>query len=501
MFVRGSLALVLLSSAACSGREPVTVAVAGSVEVPVVSAAATASAAPVDDPKASLVALVCSRREKPCELVREHDAGRDAKGRELSVALFFVGNPEGWGEDTGAGAPGAAGGGAGSGAADDEWAMERARQGAQSPQERDPGLTLDADGERFSMSAPSGCFAYEHWRIVRERGGIVEGDKITDICNDGNGAAGVGEDAVSVFPNEVHIGTSGGSSWRWGDTVRYSLSPFVRRWESSESFWTLSSNRQEGHVDWQALHGTTAWTTQACDPDGEPIDGDAGVLPEYTYQWIPTVALDPGFVGSGWKTTFLHECAASIDAAGKRGHVLSGGEAEEVEDARVKVLAAKTGELFVEVIDDVVVGPSARAASDDHVGVWAAPALPSWDARCIDPKDAKGVVAWDVRVADGKVTAGFGKPQAKSLAVERAADPDGTVRFKLGLPAGLGALTIAYADSDGGGKIERRIATSGLVDGRVATLGKLGGAADHVRCTTQNGGLVRELLPEKLPVP
>ena len=489
-FVRGSLALVVLSVISCGGREPPTVVVAPAPVAPVVTPTATAKPAALpDDPKANLLALVCSKRESPCELVREHDAGKDARKRELSVALFFVAGPERSSPDAGGEAAGE----------DDERALEQARGGPLSPQERDPGLELDANGERFSMSDPGSCFAYEYWRIVREGGAIVEGDKIADVCNDGNGAAGVGEDEVTVFPNEVHIATSGGSSWRWSNTVRYSLSPFVRRWSSSESFWTLASNREESHVDWQELRGATAWTTQACDPDGQMMEGDDGILPEHSYDWIPTIALDPGFVASGWKATSLHECAASIDASGRRGHVITGREADDAGDARVKVLAAKSGELFVEVIDDVVTGPTARPASDDHLEVWVAPAPPAWDTRCIDPKDTKGVVAWDVRVADGKVTAGFGKPQPKSLAVERAADPDGTVRFKLGLPAGMGAVTLAYADSDAGGKIERRIATSALDGGRVATLGKLA-EADRVRCTAQSGGLVRELLPEKLPM-
>lgn len=491
-FVHGSLAVLILSVTACGGREAPAVTVPASPVASIVSPPPTATPAPPrDDPKANVTALVCSKREGPCELVREHDAGRDANKRALSVALFFVGAPEGTSPD------------AGGEAADepDTQALERAERGPLSPQERDPGLQLDHSGDRFSMSQPYTCFAYEYWRIVREGDVIVAGDKITDICNDGHGAAGMGEDEVLVSPNEVRIGTSGGSSWRWSKSVRYSLSPFVERGSTSESFWALSSNHADSHVDWDNFRGATVWTTQACDTNGQAIDGAAGALPEYTYEWIPTIALDPGFVASGWKTTFLHECAASIDAAGKRGHVITGSEADDAGDARVKVLAAKSGELFVEVIDDTVVGPTARPATDDHLEVWTAPQPPSWDAHCIDPKDTKDVLAWDVRVADGKVTPGFGKPQAKLLSVERAADPDGTVRFKLGLPAGMNAVTIAYADSDGGGKIERRIATSALDGGRVATLGTLEAAADHVRCTAHNGGLVRELLPQKLPLP
>ena len=467
MFLRGSLALVLLSSAACSGREPSTAAEVPGALAPIVSPTATAK--PEDDPNANVTALVCSGREAPCSLVRSHDAGRDARKRALSVALFSLGQarPEdGPGEDP------------------------------QPREEHDPGLHLEANGEQFSKSPVRPCFQYEYWRIVREDGILVEAGKIDEVCHGTTSHL-----SVSVFENEMHFRRWADGSFPFSRTLRYSLSPFVLRWTSSESSIEGSLKRHESFIRWDELQGATTWTAAACDANGSAIDGEAGRLPDFAYAWLPVIALDPAFVGSGWKTTFLHQCAASIDAAGKHGHVITGEEAGDADDARVKVVAATSGELFVEVIDDTVVGPTARPGGDDHLEVWAAPAAPSWKSLCVDPKDGKGMVAWKVRVTDGKVTPGFGKPQAKSLSVERAADPDGTVRFKLRLPAGLGALTIAYADGDGGGKIERRIATSALVDGRVATLGKLGEAADHVRCTAQNGGLMLELLPEKLPAP
>jgi hypothetical protein len=267
---------------------------------------------------------------------------------------------------------------------------------------------------------------------------------------------------------------------RAADTVQATLGA-----PGTESSW----------IGWADFEGGTEWTARACGADGRPPDDESAEVLRYRYGLVPMVDLDPAFVAGGWKTTRVDECAASIDAAGKEGHVIAGEEAEDAADARVMLVAAPSGELFVQVADDKIVGPSARAAGDDHLEVWAAPALPSWDAPCIDPKATAGVVAWDVRIADGKVTAGFGKPQAKSLSAERAADADGTVRFNLRLPAGLGALTLVYADSDGGGKIERRIATSALVDGRVATLGKITDAAGYARCTARHRGLVPEVMP------
>src|SRR5689334_8552478 len=38
---------------------------------------------------------------------------------------------------------------------------------------------------------------------------------IFDLCNDGYGAAGVGDDRVTVGPNRVTHTQNGGSAWRW----------------------------------------------------------------------------------------------------------------------------------------------------------------------------------------------------------------------------------------------------------------------------------------------
>lgn len=472
--------------------------------VPTASATA-ATWTPADDPKAGMVSMVCARRAKPCTLVTEHHAGTDAKGRALSVALFLVGYPE---RDAGDGdgdgehddAPGAAGEEArGEASGGDEGDTATAPVAAP----RDTGISFTADGETFSADGYGSCFAYEYWRVVRDGGHLVESDRIAAICNDGNGAAGVGEDSVKVAPNSVEIASSGGSAWRWSESATYSLSPFVRTAQSSGEHWSVAFHRQESQVDWKAFSGGTEWTGQACGPGGEPSDEEDSRVLEYAYDWIPSVPLDPAFLASGWKTTELGACAASLETSGHKGHVVSGRPRNGGKDARVRVLAARSGELFVEIRDPEIHGPSARPATDDHVEVWSAPALPAWDSRCIDPKSSAGVVSWDVRIADGKVTPGFGKPTVASLVVERAADATGAVRLRLVVPQGQHALTIAYADSEVAGKIARRVATSRLVDGQLATLGHVSNVDDHARCIVQNGALVPELLrvPEKVTAP
>lgn len=469
---RAAWPLPILAVAACGAGEPPNVAVPPPPPAVAVPRATAAPAPPPDDPDATLKALVCARRD-PCELVKEHAAGEDAAGRRLAAVLVFVGYEGALDED---GNPPDLSAGAG--------------PGAPPPKPpRDEGVTFDPDGETFEARSISFCARYEYWRVVREGAQIVAADRVAEICNDGHGAAGVGEDAVKVGPDSIEVSTSGGSNWRWSESTTYRLSSLVRRSQAWSGYWTMGANREDGRIDWEAFAGGVRWYSPPCDPGGQPLETDmTDDAPEYEEMWVPQVPLDPAFVEAGWKTTKLGRCAASIDAGGDGGYVLSG-KATTAADAHVRVLAAEGGPLFVEVVDDTVV-------PDDHLEVWVAPQLPSFDTHCIDPADTTGVLSWDVRVTDGKVTAGFGKPSPSSLVVERAADPGGVVRFRVVRPTGQRAVTIAYADSDGGRKIERRIATSRLAGGRLATLGSLFSTADHAVCTVHDGALVPELRPQ-----
>lgn len=452
--------------AACGAGEPSNIAVPGPPPVVVPAAPTAPPPPPVDDPNARLNALVCGRRD-PCELMTEHAAGKDSAGRSLGAALFFLGY------DT---------------FGDEE---EEGQKEGERPT-RESGVSLSPDGATFSAGSYQGCLRYEYWRIVREAGEIVETDRVADICNDGHGAAGVGEDEVKVGPNAIEVSTSGGSNWRWSETTAYALSPFVRRSQSWSGFWTMGPNFENTEIDWEAFRGKKRWHSPPCDADGQPPEGEPADGTEYEEIWIPSLPLDAAFLAGGWKTSRLDRCAASIDASGGSGYILSG-KPSTAADAHVRVLAAEGGVVFVEVVDDTVV-------AEDHLEVWVGPDGPSYGDHCIEVTSTKDVVSWKVRVTDGKVTSGFGKPPVSSLGVERAADGSGVVRLRL-VPPRRESLTLVHADSDGGKKIERRIATSRLVDARLATLGNITPAADQAVCTLTAGALTPQIKPEKTTNP
>jgi hypothetical protein len=75
-----------------------------------------------------------------------------------------------------------------------------------------------------------------------------------------------------------------------------------------------------------------------------------------------------------------------------------------------------------------------------------------------------------VRVADGQVFAGYGKPSPKAISVERATAGSGVVRFRIVIPPGHAGLTVAYSNGDGK-KQQRVFATSRVRKDSAETLG------------------------------
>ena len=53
--------------------------------------------------------------------------------------------------------------------------------------------------------------------------------QVLALCNDGYGAAGMGEDTVTFGNNRMTYQQKGGSAWRWSNTTVYALSPFPAR--------------------------------------------------------------------------------------------------------------------------------------------------------------------------------------------------------------------------------------------------------------------------------
>jgi hypothetical protein len=463
MIDRPHRAALLLSLLLAACKEPSPVAPPPATTVPsavpsaAVSAAPTSSAAssahaPAKGPQATkseLVRLVCADGKEPCEIRRDRAAGHDGAGHALRVVSVYRGV-----DDQGEPLP------------------------PSEPDAGPPPLGIE-ETQRSDTISPalgySACQHFEYWLLGQDAKGALKATRLATVCNDGHGASGMGEDTLTVGDNQLTFVTSGGSNWRGSTSKELSLSPLRVRKESAYYYWSVANNHEDRQWSWDDFAGSVRWYSPTCLPDGsspEP-DGPPGGNTKGTlaYASIPAVDFEGDFAGAGWKSTALDRCALRLDAAGKSGFVTFG-KPGAASDASMKVVASKKDELFVEVEDDKWVGPSASWVKDDHLELWLAKELPGYFNQCLG-KDLSTPQQWGIRIADGKVFAGAGKPDEKAIGVEKVALPSGAVRLKITLPKGMAAITLVYSDSDDGKKQERLMATSALSHGKVETLGAL----------------------------
>jgi hypothetical protein len=456
-----ALAAAVALAAACAGSPPAP----PSAPIVVVPPSASPSAEPPPsdrDEESLLAATVCGIRPA-CTVKLERKAGQDGPNRMLSIVTVHTGL----------------------GPAEPE------EDAVLDPAVADASYSVSSGQEDIEGSDSEQCHHYEHWLVVRGESMVIESaEKLTEICGDGHGSTGGDWTRVSDGAFE-HV-TSGGSASRWSERKLLGLAPLRwKQWDTGE-YWTGGPNLTSSTFDYETFVGWTAWHAPPCNADGEaewdeanapgPGDDDRG---QYAYVEIPRLALDPAFTGDGWKTTSIARCSASVDAADERGLVVSGKPGQKG-DASLHVLASGN-ELFIEVGDDKITGPSSRPKIDDHLELWLATALPNYSDSCLQP-GGETPISWEVRLADGKVFPGFGKPKTNAPSVTRGGAPG---RLRVELPPGSGAVTVVYADGDDGRSIERRIATSRLAEGDRKTLGALRAMTqEEGGCRVEGGALV-----------
>lgn len=416
--------IAVFALSACGPREPAPAI----VQAPPATSPQEPKAASV--PSSDLRATICGDREH-CDLHRVRSAGVDARGQKLSVVTLDLGV-----ESIVEGEPVPAA---------DHDVDEQEREDTTSP-----------------LSPMTACHRLEYWLVTEGSGAPT---LLATACNDGYGASGVGEDVLTVGDNSFKHTQSGGSSWRWSWTNTITLSPLALTSSSWSGSWTLAGNRQEGSWDWTRFEGKQSWWSPGCDDNGETVDA-----PEtpFEYVLIPRVHLDDDYRATGFQAASLGACAVDIDGSGERGFVTFGKPGLRA-DASLRAVLSEHDELFVEVRDAHPSGASSRWVKDDHIEIFLAPERGDYMDHCL-PKRAPPK-QWGMRIADGKVFAGFESPNPSALVVTRAAGDAGSVRFKVQLPAGQKAITVAYSDGDG--KKQRRVfATSAARRGAPETLGE-----------------------------
>lgn len=307
----------------------------------------------------------------------------------------------------------------------------------------------------------------QFWRVT-QRGASVEKLLLLDLCNDGYGAAGLGEDYVTVSANRLIHSQSGGSNSRWGFSRTYSLAPLVLQKDESCFYHTAFGTAQSVNTDWLAPRSISRWDAQDCGAQTDAVmDCDTPSL-RYQYDLIPL--LPEGTSAVDWGATALGSCAFEMDAAAHTGYVTHGAPGEP-RDASLKALLADKRTLVVEVIDDQWVSGASSWLYDDHLELWVG--ADAQAGECIEA--GLETVQWGIRVADGEVFVGKGKrpwkPAVRRIPFDAGGGRQGH-RLIITLGEDADVLTVVYSDSDDGKTQERLMATSRLKHGVAASLGR-----------------------------
>lgn len=307
------------------------------------------------------------------------------------------------------------------------------------------------EGSPSPSGAPQPCAPEEVW--------LVRGDmpplRLLLLCNDGYGASGVGEDALSVGPGTLRHSRYGGSAWRWSETEVWQLAPLELVRTEQQSFHAAAPDRTSTttHDRRRGLR-RTVWSTPDCGGTERAFD----VLPDSGGAAVPP-------------TVSLHSCAAQADSAGERGFVVHGSPGEAA-DARLWATVSGGRTLTVDLEDDLLVSrpqPGQSWLATDHLELWldGASADRSMQWECDATMPTQWAISLDGTVRLARAGAVEGPVQARLV----SPGPPGRTRIELGLPEGVSALTVVYSDTDDGQGQERLIATSRLRHGDGTTLG------------------------------
>lgn len=331
------------------------------------------------------------------------------------------------------------------------------------------GLRSIETGERTDDPEEPSCEVHEHHL---ERAGTFE--RVLSLCNDGYGAAGVGEDTVTIEANRLVHDQYGGSSWRWAMHTEAQLVPRRLLRASSSGYWTLGPNTEDRSFDVDAFTGRVSWYSPVCGSEQEEnIESDVPEGQLRAYVIVPSVALDPRFDPA---TTRVTSCGTRVDATEASSLLLSGTPGR-ADDAWLEVVATRGHEVIVLVHDD-------RFVAGDQLAVHVGPSAPSYMEHCLAPTNEHVSVVFEA--SSGAVLEG----DAAAIGARTGSAPDGRfVRFTV---PEHGAVTVAYTDADERG-VERTFATSALHEGDTHSLGAITAGLDglEIACSVEEGALVR----------
>jgi hypothetical protein len=310
---------------------------------------------------------------------------------------------------------------------------------------------------------------------------LLNGAKPTNVlalCNDGYGAAGMGEDNVSFSANRmVHV-QNGGSSWRWDSTDTLSLVPLRVLSQASCSFHNVEPNTGTlDEVDFVNFRSKeirkdpgAKWNDADSDigcPDVKPVafaklkpvPGDK-LVAAYPLM-TPGNGNDLGIqnISAG---TVLGSCAMTLSTDGANGFLTFGKPADAAHAAQMRVLAVNSKTLLLQIHDPVAApAPAGKSwISGAHAEVWL---KGSYDDSEGAPKRSElGQIAIDL---DGTLhTVGMATPpQVKRWTGKDEKGRSVTVLL-LAWADDAGSMAISYSQAENG-KQARLVTNVAMVRG------------------------------------
>ena len=405
-------------------------------------------------PDAAQTAAICGPRTS-CEVEKTHDAGRSPDGTSLAVVQVRLGL-------------------------------------ADRPKDQDEGC-IDGNARDGGV---------EYWLLA----GTAAPKRVLQLCNDGYGMAGVGEDDVEVGPNRLIHHQHGGSSWRWSMEVTYSLVPFRAVTEQDCSYHNVS--QQSGtltDIDYATrLVRTLAKDSTVRDPGmgcplwPKPPQTFAARVDAETLGAYPVVA--PGLPGKAAIPvgTALGNCIPGMTTAGGNGFLVWGKPASADQAAEIRTIGVGSNTLLIQVFDPTpVAAPSGGSwIHQPHLEIWV-----GRNGEEINTMLPLGQMTQTGITLDGTVHRGVGKPgplpkverwttrdeRGRPVTVLRLMWPD---EFAL-----INGVTVVYSQAEAG-KQARLVATAGFANNRpiyvpdVLTLPGRPSTSDSGLCRVQGGILV-----------
>lgn len=326
----------------------------------------------------------------------------------------------------------------------------------------------------------------EYWLIAGE----APPRRLLKLCNDGYGAAGIGQDTVKIGNNSLTYEQAGGSNDRWISTKQVRLEPPLLLSDGFCHFYASDpTSGATGRTDVAtmtnrqvAIDGSAPHAQDLGDPcpalpaSWSPVPGRAllagwGVpLPEKS----DAKAFPPG--------TPLGDCATHLGDGAPPGFTVFG-TPDPTRLPELWLTALDLRHLIIQLYEPSPAPPGKSWVTSDHLEIWTTADIVAASNRP-DPSQI-GQIGIGL---DGKVYAGVGNPPLPKVRRSEVEDAAGrkALLFEVAWEDDrlLGGVTIAYSQADAG-KQARLYATAGIAHNRPSYLPTVANVA--VRCSVKDG--------------